>query len=144
VVDALVQAGIRVHVANRTVARAEELATRFGATSALPLTPDALRRVLPKAQLLVNTTSIGMSPQDSECPPVPEDALHPELFVSDLIYNPRQTRLLALAEQRGCKTQNGIEMLVQQGAISFARWTATTAPTDIMRATVEDILGKAR
>lgn len=142
VVDALVQAGVQVVVANRTAARADELAERFGAAGALPLTEDALRPELERAQLLVNTTSIGMSPHDSECPPIPTDALPPELFVSDLIYNPRQTRLLALATQRGCKTQNGIEMLVRQGAVAFTRWTGQPAPTDVMRATVEDLLGK--
>ena len=142
VVDALVQSGIRVFVANRTVERAEELVTRFGAAGALPLEEAPLREALRDASLLVNTTSIGMHPNHTERPPVPEDALHPDLFVTDLIYNPAQTRLLARAQQRGCGTQNGIEMLVQQGAISFTRWTGQEAPLKIMRTGVKQFLGK--
>lgn len=142
VVDALVQAGAQVHVANRTLARAVELAERFGAHGVLPLEETALRRALGDATLLVNTTSMGMHPKSAEMPPVAADTLHPGLFVSDLIYNPAQTRLLALAHQRGCATQNGIEMLVQQGALSFARWTGQPAPTEIMRSAVQHFLGK--
>ncbi|WP_395092868.1 shikimate dehydrogenase [Armatimonas sp.] len=142
VVDALVQSGIRVLVANRTVERAEELVTRFGAAGALPLEEAPLREALRDASLLVNTTSIGMHPNHTEQPPVPEDALHPDLFVTDLIYNPAQTRLLARAQQHGCGTQNGIEMLVQQGAISFTRWTGQEAPLKIMRTGVKQFLGK--
>jgi shikimate dehydrogenase len=131
-----------VIVANRTIARAQELADRFGASEAIALTEDALRPALKAAALLVNTTSIGMHPHESECPPVPTDALHPKLFVSDLIYNPAQTRLLALAQAQGCHTQNGIEMLVQQGALAFTRWTGAAAPTEIMRQTVNQLRGK--
>ena len=142
VVDALVQSGVRVIVANRTIERAQELANRFGAREAIALTEDTLRPALKTAELLVNTTSIGMHPHESECPPVPIDALHHSLFVSDLIYNPAQTRLLALAHAQGCRTQNGIEMLVQQGALAFTRWTGKPAPTEIMRRTVEQLRGK--
>ena len=142
VVDALVQAGARVQVANRTLARAEELAARFGAVGALPLETDALRPALKTARLLVNTTSLGMHPEESEMPPVPEDALHPELLVSDLIYNPYQSRLLAAATRRGCGVQNGIEMLVQQGALSFRHWTGREAPTQVMRSAVQLFLTK--
>lgn len=142
VVDALVQSGLRVTVANRTVARAEEVASRFGAHAALPLTEDALREPLSRAQLLVNTTSIGMHPNESDCPPIPTDSLHPALFVSDLIYNPAQTRLLALAQACGCRTQNGVEMLVRQGALAFTRWTGREAALDEMRLAVQQNLVK--
>ena len=142
VVDALVQAGAQVIVANRTLEKAQELVARFGASEAIALTEEVLRPALKTAQLLVNTTTIGMHPGELECPPVPADALHPDLFVSDLIYNPAQTRLLALAKAQGCRTQNGIEMLVQQGALAFTRWTGKPAPVEIMRLTVEQLRGK--
>lgn len=144
VVDALVQAGVRVSVANRTVERAEELAERFGASAAIPLEADSLRPYLKTARLLVNTTSVGMSPHADALPPIPEDALHPELFVSDLIYNPPQTRLLERAAARGCRTQNGVEMLVRQGASAFQRWTGHEPPVAVMRAQVEEILANRR
>ncbi len=142
VVDALVQSGVRVSVANRTIARAEEIAQRFGAHAALPLTEAALREPLSRAQLLVNTTSIGMYPNESQCPAIPAEALHSGLFVSDLIYNPAQTQLLALAQAHGCGFQNGVEMLVQQGALAFTHWTGREAALDEMRTAVLQILAK--
>ena len=143
IVDALVQAGAEVTIANRTLEKAAEVAARFGAKAVLPLTEAALREVLPTTQLLVNTTSIGMSPHSQDMPPVPAEALHAQLFVTDLIYNPAQTRLLALAKAAGCRTQNGVEMLVQQGAIAFSRWTGVAAPLTEMRQAVDQYLQNA-
>jgi shikimate dehydrogenase len=87
VVHALASSGARVSIANRTAGRARELAdqfARFGAAgrSNVPWTEDALRAALPGAALLVNTTSVGMHPDDDGMPPVPADALFPGLFVS--------------------------------------------------------------
>jgi shikimate dehydrogenase len=107
----------------------------------IPLTADALGSALTDAAVLVNTTSVGMHPHTDEMPPVPPDALTPALFVSDLIYNPAETRLLALARSRGCRTQNGIEMLVRQGAIAFTHWTGIEPPVDVMRNAVRAALG---
>ena len=141
VVDALVQAGAHVSVANRTLEKAEELAHRFGAEVAVPLEESALRQSLQRANLLINTTSLGMHPHETDEPPVPLDALHAGIFVSDLIYNPVETRLLARARDAGCRTQNGIEMLVQQGAVAQQYWTGKPAPIDIMRKAVQHALG---
>ena len=141
VVDALVQAGATVRVANRTVEKAEELVLRFGAAGALALTEAALRDALATANLLINTTSVGMHPNHDACPPVPADALHPGIFVLDLIYNPSPTQLLARATAAGCRTQNGIEMLVQQGAVAQQYWTGVAAPVDVMRRAVKHTLG---
>jgi shikimate dehydrogenase len=135
VVDALAQAGSRVTVANRTLERAETLQA-LGASATIALTEEALRVALSNAQLLVNTTSVGMFPDSEAMPPVPKDALHPDLFVSDLIYNPSETKLITLARSCGCRTQNGLEMLVRQGALSFEYWTGQSAPIEIMRAAI--------
>ncbi len=144
VVHALAEAGAQVVVANRTPERARAMAERFasvGNIDAVPLTEEALREALRGAAALVNTTSAGMHPQENEMPPVPADALEPTLFVSDLIYNPAETRLLALARARGCRVQNGVEMLVQQGAIAFSRWTGIEhPPVDVMRAAVQNAI----
>lgn len=144
VVLALLEAGAQVTVANRSLERAEALTARFanaGTLQALPLTEDALRTALASANLLVNTTSVGMHPHEQQMPSVPPDALHKSLFVSDLIYNPQETRLLALARVRGCQTQNGIEMLVRQGALAFTQWMGIPdPPLSIMRAAVRNVL----
>lgn len=143
VVRALVYAGASVIVANRNVERAKILSAEVAEDKAIviPLTEDAVGEAVSGATILVNTTSVGLYPKVDEMPPVPPDALHSRLFVSDLIYNPAETRLLALARERGCQTQNGIEMLVRQGAISFTHWTGLSPDTDVMRAAVVKMLG---
>jgi shikimate dehydrogenase len=138
VVRALGEAGVSVTVANRNEERAVTLAAdvAVGPVAIVPLTPEAVGTALEGAALLVNTTSVGMHPDADAQPPVPADALRPGLFVSDLIYNPWETRLLRLARERGCAVQNGAEMLVQQGAISFHHWTECLPPLDPMRLAV--------
>ena len=132
VAEALVSAGARVVIVNRTREKAAELAQKFGALHA-PWGEASLRLLLPDADLLVNTTSVGMHPNEQETLPIPREAFHANLFVTDLIYNPAQTTLLARAAERGCRTQSGVEMLVRQGALAFERWTGAVAPIDIMR-----------
>ncbi len=138
-------AGANVIVANRSEARAQALAREFahldGRVAAAPLAEAPLRDALADAAVLVNTTSVGMHPHEDAMPPVPPEALGPHLIVSDLVYNPAETRLLALAKERGCRAvQNGVEMLVQQGALAFEKWTGVFPPTDVMRAAVETAL----
>ncbi len=140
-------ASANVIVANRNEARADALAREFayldGRIAAAPLTTEGLRDALKDAAVLVNTTSVGMHPHEDAMPPVPPDALGPHLLVSDLIYNPAETRLIALAKERGCRAvQNGVEMLVQQGALAFEQWTGVFPPTDVMRAAVENALAE--
>lgn len=140
-------AGANVIVANRSEARAQALAREFahldGRIAAAPLAETPLRDALAGAVVLVNTTSAGMHPNEHEMPFVPPDALGPHLLVSDLIYNPAETRLIALARARGCRAvQNGVEMLVQQGALAFEQWTGVFPPTDVMRAGVESALAE--
>ncbi|HET7770056.1 MAG TPA: shikimate dehydrogenase [Chloroflexota bacterium] len=133
----LARAGVkRLWIANRTPARAEALAQRLeGRTDAraLPPHPAALVQALRDAQLLVNSTSVGMSsgPAPSDLP-LPEALLGPHLLVYDLVYNPAVTPLLAAASRVGARTLEGLPMLVYQGAASFERWTGKPAPTTIM------------
>jgi shikimate dehydrogenase len=144
---ALAETGVRVTVANRSVERARTLCADFagiGDLRSIALDERALTEALADADLLVNTTSVGMHPNHDEMPPVPAAALRPDLFVSDLIYNPRETRLLALARACGCRTQNGIEMLVRQGALAFTQWTGVAdPPLAVMRDAVEAALRPA-
>jgi shikimate dehydrogenase len=82
--------------------------------------------------LLVNTTSVGMSPHAEACPDLPENGFHPELLVYDLIYNPAETRLLATARRHGCRALNGARMLAWQGALALEIWTGRPGPADLM------------
>jgi shikimate dehydrogenase len=88
------------------------------------------------ADLLVNTTSLGMSPKPDAMPPVPVEALHPSLFVYDLIYNPRETLLLKTARARGAKGAHGAGMLARQGALSLELWTGRQASAELMESVV--------
>lgn len=90
----------------------------------------ALEKCLKESDILTNGTSVGMAPGESECI-LPSDALlHPELIVSDIIYNPRKTRLMQMAEDAGCPTFNGLYMLLFQGAEAFRLWTGQEMPTE--------------
>jgi shikimate dehydrogenase len=116
---------------------AKELAERISQAfsrevPALELNDDNLARALNETDILVNATSVGMSPRSDETPVSP-DLLRPELVVYDIVYNPLQTRLLKEAEAVGANTIGGIEMLVWQGVLAFEKWTDHKPPIDLMK-----------
>jgi len=90
--------------------------------------------------LLINATPVGLS-QTDPCL-VKEGMLHKNLFVYDLIYNPLETKLLALAKKVGARTRNGLKMLLYQGMLSFKLWTGENAPQKIMWEALQKDLGK--
>lgn len=120
VVFGLIERGIKtVHLANRTIERAQALAGQFGA-SVKPAGWDKVSELLPRAGLLVNTTSLGMHGQ----PPLEVDIgrLPDGAVVADLVYVPLQTELLAAAQKRGLKTADGLGMLLHQAVRGFELW----------------------
>jgi shikimate dehydrogenase len=131
VVYALAQAGVELTIVNRTLDKAQALCQTMGA--ALPGAADRLHAALPQAlpalaaeaELIVNTTSLGLHAGD----PLPWDAAIPfrrGQVVYDLIYN-RPTELLALARAQGATAIAGLGMLIHQGALSAAQWTGHDA-----------------
>ncbi len=94
-----------------------------------------------RADMLINATSVGMSP-DSQETPVPAQLLKPELVVFDIVYNPIRTRLLKEAEAAGARTIGGVDMLAWQGALAFEKWTEQSAPLDLMRKEAIKVLEK--
>jgi shikimate dehydrogenase len=116
----LIERGIgRVHLVNRTIARARALADQFGA-NVLPVGWDSVGDLLPRAQLLVNTTSLGMHgqpPLELEVGRLPQDAV-----VADLVYVPLETPLLAAARARQLRTADGLGMLLYQAVRGFELW----------------------
>ena len=120
VVFGLIERGIkRVHLANRTIERPARLADQFGA-NVHPVAWDAIGDLLPRAGLLVNTTSLGMHGQ----PALELDVglLPPHAVVADLVYVPLETPLLAAARARGLKTADGLGMLLHQAVRGFELW----------------------
>ena len=99
---------------------------------ALELNEQNLAEVLRKGDILVNATSVGMSPNTDETP-VPARLLKGDLVVFDIVYNPLKTRLLKEAEDAGAGAIGGIQMLAWQGALAFEMWTGLKAPLEIMR-----------
>jgi shikimate dehydrogenase len=118
------------------------LTRHYGAkVNAGELTPENLQRAIEGVDILVNATSLGMSPDDDQTP-VPADLLGVSLTVFDVVYNPYETRLLREAKAAGAKTISGLEMLVRQGAVAFEKWTGIKAPVDVMRQSALDLLQK--
>lgn len=128
VVWALRGAGADVAIWNRTAARAEELADELDvrATTSAPSADTTI---------LVNCTSVGLHDPDATFKelPVAADALRSTRCVVDLVYRPGGTPLVRAALAAGCTVVDGMEILVQQGALSFERWTGRPAPLDAMR-----------
>src|SRR6266550_3526946 len=116
-VYALKQRGAEVHVVNRTVSRAQELAKRFGATAH---GWDEVPRLLKATDVLVNCTSLGMTGKE----PLQIDLgpLKPGAVVYDVVYVPLETGLLAAARKRGHPTVDGLGMLLQQAGFGFRKW----------------------
>ncbi len=147
VVAGLVDLGLdRIQVAGRDAARLEPFIRScadwapglvplvWGADSTGPADP--LGAALASADLVVNTTPVGMAAAErSPLRPDQIAALSPATTVYDLIYTPRPTALLRLARQQGCRTIDGLEMLVQQGAASLRLWSGLQEmPVIAMRA----------
>ncbi len=143
VVYALAQAGADVTVANRTPERALALATTLaphvrGRLDVVALGDAAtLQTRLEHAALLVNATSVGLQPRAEESPLPEEVRCRPGLAVLDLVYAPRETRFLRDALSQGCRTVEGLRVLVHQGALSFQRWTGRAAPLEVMTRAAE-------
>lgn len=91
---------------------------------------ELLKQELADSAILTNGTSVGMAPHEDTCP-VPEDLVFPDgLIVSDIIYNPRETRLLSMAKHQGNPFFNGSYMLLYQGAEAFRLWTGKEMPVE--------------
>lgn len=140
VVAALAGEGASVVLHNRDRARAERLAAELGEGRVEVVAGDGLAEAVRGCALLVQTTTVGMQggPAGS---PLPDGLLPERGMVVDLVYRPAVTPLLAAAMAAGLKVQNGLPMLVRQGAIAFEAWTGLEAPAEVMGAAAEAALG---
>ncbi|MDA7963772.1 shikimate dehydrogenase [Ruegeria sp.] len=120
VLQALAQAGVpEILLTNRTRTRADHLKEEFGQRISVVDWVQA-GNVIENAELVVNTTSLGMQGQPELR--VPLDGLQPGAVVTDLVYAPLKTRLLEQAEEAGCTTVDGLGMLLHQAVPGFERW----------------------
>jgi shikimate dehydrogenase len=135
VLQSLLDAGVpQILLTNRTRTRADQLQEEFGERISVV---DWLQagNVIENAELVVNTTSLGMLGQPELR--VPLDGLQPGAVVTDLVYAPLKTRLLQSAEEAGCTTVDGLGMLLHQAVPGFESWFGTRPEvTDDLRAAV--------
>ncbi|MCF7854336.1 MAG: shikimate dehydrogenase [Candidatus Pacebacteria bacterium] len=138
-----VQGARTVAIANRTVAKAEEVAAIIQRTAPECETlilglheKERIGKVLTRCQALIQATSLGLAEGDPL--PLPPDIIPPDIAVMDMIY--RETPFLRETASRGCRTADGRGMLLHQGARSFTIWTGLPAPIEAMRRALEEAL----
>ena len=135
---ALERAGARVTVLARRAEQAAGVAADTGAAHAALDEVSALRW-----DVLINATPLGSGAAPGRLP-VPAPALRPGAVVFDMVYEPRETPLLAAARSRGCPTIDGLEMLVAQAVGQFEAWTGVPAPEAAMAEAAATALAEAR
>jgi len=126
----------KINIINRTVEKAESLKDYFSSKmlftkiKTFELIPPDVTEVLAKSKLIINTSSVGMSPDEDDSPTTIPESFNSKQIVFDIIYNPENTKFLELAKEQGALTINGLKMFVEQGARSFELWTNEPMPTD--------------
>lgn len=131
-------------IANRTEEKAETLINLFTHTTEVDLRSSSIAKAAARLEeytIIINTTSVGMSPHVEDMP-ISLERLSSQTVVSDLIYNPLETRLLKEAKKRGATTDNGVGMFVQQAILSIQHWTGLTPQEQPMRKSVLEQLKK--
>ena len=141
----LAQKGLDLLIISRTATRAERMAEeiRLDYTveiTILPWTGESFMEALNQCSLIVNATPLGMTPNDRTSPWPDDVPFPPAAFVYDLVYSPRDTRLVRQARQAGLQAVSGAGMLLEQAALSFRLWTGLPEPRAQMREALENVL----
>ncbi|HLC79687.1 MAG TPA: shikimate dehydrogenase [archaeon] len=120
--------GASITFSDSSSAKAKGLAKSLGAKSVKMGSIKSLEGF----DILINASPVGMKPNQNQTP-IPSELLYPGLVVFDVVYDPIETKLLQDAKSLGCKTINGLEMLLEQGFASFELFTKKQAPQEVMR-----------
>ncbi len=127
----------RITILGRTPARVMPLVADLNAKSGVTVhaggLPADLAQAMETHDVVIQGTPTGMYPDKKGETLVPKSLLRPDHIVFDMVYRPLKTRLIREAEEVGCRTVLGIEMLLHQAALQFETWTGTAAPRDAMR-----------
>lgn len=136
VVYALANDGWHLWIAARRPGQAQQLASQFENANAVELNFQTFERS--NIRLIVNTTPIGMTPNVDQSP-LPENViLSKDTRIYDLVYNPRETKLVREARAQGLSATTGLGMLIEQAALGFQLWTGYEPPIEIMRSSIEN------
>lgn len=121
-----------IKIYNRTPERLDDLLADLSAridTSIVTPVASIDELDIPEADLLINTTTVGLNPEDPNL--IDEELIHQKLLVYDLVYNPPTTPLLRMAKARGARVASGLGMLFYQGVLSFQRWANVQLDDDV-------------
>lgn len=135
----------RVNVVNRTLQKADSIKDYFTAKmifrgiKTFELLPPDLTGLFANSSLIINTTSVGMYPDNDDAVTTIAESFSSGQIIFDMVYNPMQTKLLAIASERGAHTVGGLKMFVEQGAASFELWTGAKMPKEA----INEALGNA-
>ncbi len=135
VVYALCSDGWQVKLAARRIEQARELASQYVDLDVLELKTNSFQ--LPTVDLIVNTTPIGMTPNVDHSPLPDNIDLPKHVKVLDLVYNPRETKLVRDARTQGLQATTGLGMLIEQAALGFTLWTGVVLPGEVFRNAIE-------
>ena len=131
-------------ILNRNVEKAKSLAGDVSISGLIDdVNSDSISQIadyLPNADILIDTTPVGMHPNINDKAIAQADDMHEDLVVFDAVYNPNKTVLMREAIEAGAKPVYGIKMLLYQGAESFKIWTGQNAPVDTMEKALKDTL----
>ena len=135
-----------ITILNRNVNKAQNLAEDVLKSDLISdVKSDSISQIngyLGNADILVDTTPLGMDPHIDDEPIARADNMHEDLVVFDAVYNPNETVLIKEAIKAGAKPVYGIKMLLYQGAESFKIWTGQDAPVDVMEKALNEYLGR--
>ena len=135
VVYALLNDGWNITIAARRIEQAQELARQFEKAHAVEFNFQTFQ--LSNLHLIVNTTPLGMTPNIDTSPLLENMILPSHVSVYDLVYNPRETKLVRDARAQGLSASAGLGMLVEQAALGFELWTGYKLSSEIFRNAVE-------
>lgn len=141
-VEMALAGAFRITVVNRSTTRGQDVVDLLNARTPAKASfmPWEGPFVVPRdTDIVINATSIGLYPDAHAMPDIDTDSLTDDMVVADGIHNPPLTRLLQAAQARGCRTVDGLGMLVQQGVIGIKYWTGVDADPQVMRDALLDL-----
>ncbi len=137
IVYALLNDGWNVTICARRIEQAQQLATSFTQYAVRSMSFTDLP--LSTFHLIVNTTPVGMTPNVNDSPLPNDVSLKPDMLVYDLVYNPRETKLVRDARAQGLSATTGLGMLIEQAALSFEIWTGHNPPRETLYSAVSNL-----
>ncbi len=134
---------VRIMVSSRRLDEAQQIQQTFSTVSVAIVPWQQRCQAASEADLIINTTPLGMWPREEANPLANEDCLMQGQVVYDLVYRPQNTRLLQQAREAGAVAVSGLSMLVEQGALAYEYWFSESAPRELMTRFAESALAES-